>query len=233
MSLTLQIFDPPMCCSTGVCGPGVDPVLARFAADLERLQEQGVRVERYNLAQDPGAFAGNDVVKHALSVEGPKCLPLVLVNGKIVSRCSYPTCEQLDRLILGSSGEESGLYSGAVQELVAIGAAIAANCEPCFKQHYGRALKLGVSREDMARAVRTAQMVKNAPAKAMLELAGRYLQEEVAGAAEEEAPKACCGEEPAAGGAPSCCAPAGPASAKPDLAVAPPACDPSTGCCGA
>ena len=28
----LQVFDPPMCCSTGVCGPQVDPELPRFAA---------------------------------------------------------------------------------------------------------------------------------------------------------------------------------------------------------
>lgn len=232
MSLTLQIFDPPMCCSTGVCGPSVDPVLVRFSADLKRLQENGVSVERYNLAQDPGAFAKNDAVSKALAEEGQGCLPLVLVNGKIVSRCSYPTCEDLDRLILGSSGDEPGLYSDAVQELVAIGAAIAANCEPCFKHHYGQALKLGVSREDMARAVRTAQMVKNAPAKAMLELAGRYLQEEITDASEEGTPEACCGEEPAEAGAPSCCAPSETAPAKPDLTVAAPACDPSTGCCG-
>ncbi|MEW6487002.1 MAG: arsenite efflux transporter metallochaperone ArsD [Thermodesulfobacteriota bacterium] len=158
MPATLQVFDPPLCCSTGVCGPGVDPGLARFAADLKRLQEQGVRVERFNLAQDPGAFARSYAVSKALAEEGQACLPLVLVDGKIVSRCSYPTCEQLDRLILGSSGEEPGLYSGAVEELVAIGAAIASNCEPCFKHHCGQALKLGVSREDMARAVRTAQM---------------------------------------------------------------------------
>lgn len=229
---TLQVFDPPMCCSTGVCGPGVDPALARFAADLKRVQEQGVRVERYNLAQDPGAFAKNDAVKRALAEEGQGCLPLILMDGKIVRRGSYPTCEELDRLILGSSGEEPGLYSGAVEELVAIGAAIAANCEPCFKHHYGEALKLGVSRGDMARAVRTAQMVKNAPAKAMLELAGRYLQEELSDAAKQETPEACCGEEPAQAGAPSCCAPVRPAPAKPNLAVAAPACDPSTGCCG-
>lgn len=45
-----QVFDRPMCCSTGVWGPTADPVLARFAADLEWLKGQGVTVERYNLA---------------------------------------------------------------------------------------------------------------------------------------------------------------------------------------
>lgn len=231
MGTLVQVFDPPMCCSTGVCGPGVDPVLARFAADLKRLQEQGVRVERYNLAQDPGAFAKNDAVSKVLAEEGQGCLPLILVDGRIVSRGSYPTCEQMDRLIL-SGGEEAGLYSGAVEELVAIGAAIAANCEPCFKHHYGQALKLGVSRADMARAVRTAQKVKSAPAQAILKLAGRYLEEELTDAAKEQAPDPSGEDASAQTGAASCCGPARPAPVKIDLTVGSPACDPATGCCG-
>ena len=59
MTTKLQIFDPPMCCSTGVCGPSPDPVLPRFAADLQTLANQGISVERYNLAQQPQAFAAN------------------------------------------------------------------------------------------------------------------------------------------------------------------------------
>ncbi|MDH3390414.1 MAG: arsenic metallochaperone ArsD family protein, partial [Desulfobulbaceae bacterium] len=30
----IEIYDPPMCCPTGVCGPNVDPELVQFAADL-------------------------------------------------------------------------------------------------------------------------------------------------------------------------------------------------------
>jgi AhpD family alkylhydroperoxidase len=71
---------------------------------------------------------------------------------------------------------ESSLYTDTMAELVAIGAAIAANCEPCFKYHYQQARKLGVSREDMMRAVKTAQSVKETPAKAMLQLAHRFLE---------------------------------------------------------
>lgn len=68
------------------------------------------------------------------------------------------------------------LYTDAVAELVAIGAAIAANCDPCFKYHFQQARKLGISREDMMLAVKTAQSVKETPAKAMLQLAHRYLE---------------------------------------------------------
>jgi arsenite methyltransferase len=67
------------------------------------------------------------------------------------------------------------VYNPAVAELVAIGAAIASNCEACFKYHYGQAQKLGVSKDDMARAVTMAQKVKEAPAKAVLDVANRYL----------------------------------------------------------
>ncbi len=93
------------------------------------------------------------------------------------------------------------IYTPAVGELVAIGAAIVANCEPCFKYHYGQARKLGVSNEDMARAVTMAQKVKEAPARAVLELANRYLGCS-ASAEEAGAPPAntCCGTQEAAAG---------------------------------
>ncbi len=67
------------------------------------------------------------------------------------------------------------LFTEQVAELVAIGAAIAANCEPCFKYHYDQAAKLGVSERDMRYAVDLAQKVKDTPARAMLKLADRYL----------------------------------------------------------
>ncbi len=67
------------------------------------------------------------------------------------------------------------LFTDQVAELVAIGAAIAANCEPCFKYHYDQATKLGVGERDMRHAVDLAQKVKDTPAGLMLKLADRYL----------------------------------------------------------
>ena len=90
---TLQVFDKPMCCSTGICGPKVDPVLPAFAADLAWLKDQGVTVERYNLAQQPQAFVAHDDVKTALGDE--HALPLVRVNGHIVCKGVYPSREML------------------------------------------------------------------------------------------------------------------------------------------
>ncbi len=93
--LRLQVYDPAMCCSTGVCGPSVDPVLPRFSADLEWLRGKGVEVERYNLAQEIAAFTANSLVKAALNSKGTECLPMIFVDGKVASEGSYPTREQL------------------------------------------------------------------------------------------------------------------------------------------
>jgi hypothetical protein len=92
----VQVFDPPMCCSTGVCGPEVDPALARFASDLEQLKAAGVHVERFNLGQEPAAFVENPAVSAAM--RGGDVLPFVLVDGAIVAKGAYPAREELHRL---------------------------------------------------------------------------------------------------------------------------------------
>jgi AhpD family alkylhydroperoxidase len=187
MTKSIRVFDPPMCCSTGVCGPSVDPALARFASDLQWAASQGATVERFNLAQQPAAFAETPSVRKALQDLGDNCLPLVMVDDAIVHTGSYPSREQLAAWVSGVAS--TSIFTDAVGELVAIGAAIASNCEPCFKFHYDKARKLGVSREDMLRAVTVAQNVKDSPARAMLELAERHLSRE----AEPPKPTPCCG----------------------------------------
>jgi arsenite methyltransferase len=96
---TIEVFDPPMCCSTGVCGPVIDPVLPRFVADLHWLANQGVRVSRHNLSQEPQAFAANELVKAALATGGNNCLPLILVNGQVVSKGIYPDRRRLAQMM--------------------------------------------------------------------------------------------------------------------------------------
>ena len=94
----IDVFDPPMCCSTGVCGPSVDRLLAAFAADVEWLSTQGVSVTRYNLAQDPQAFVTHPLVRDLLQREGDGCLPLVIMNGEIVAHGAYPRRPELAAL---------------------------------------------------------------------------------------------------------------------------------------
>ena len=95
---TIRVFDPALCCSTGVCGTTVDPDLARFAADLDWLQKQGVTVERFNLAQQPGAFVQHAAVNDALTARGNDCLPMVLLDDRIAVEGSYPSRETLAAL---------------------------------------------------------------------------------------------------------------------------------------
>lgn len=97
--MKIQIFDPPMCCSTGICGPGVDPVLVSFTADLDWLKRQGVEVERYNLSQQTQVFVSNTTVNEALKKHGNECLPLTLLDGKIVAQGDYLTREKLAALV--------------------------------------------------------------------------------------------------------------------------------------
>ena len=93
--MRVQIYDPSMCCSTGVCGPVVDPGLARFASDVKWLKEAGVEVERYNLSQQPAAFSASAKVRTALQQDGVACLPLILIDGEIAFCGHYPTRREL------------------------------------------------------------------------------------------------------------------------------------------
>ncbi len=105
--MKLDVFDPPMCCSSGVCGPKVDPALSRFAADLEWMKRRGAVVARHNLAQEPAAFAEHPVVKAALA-EDENCLPLVLVDGQIVCRGRYPKRPEMAGFLTGATAEVPG-----------------------------------------------------------------------------------------------------------------------------
>lgn len=90
MTTVFEVFDPAMCCSTGVCGPNMDSKLVHFTADLDWLKSQGVDVRRYNLAHQPAEFARQAVIKDLLTKSGTKALPAIVVNGALVSQARYP-----------------------------------------------------------------------------------------------------------------------------------------------
>jgi hypothetical protein len=99
--MKIQIFDPAMCCSTGVCGPSIDPELVRIQESLRqiRILAPAVEIERSGLTSDPTAFCTNSAVAELLELEGPDCLPLVYVNGELISKRRYPGNEQLQQLL--------------------------------------------------------------------------------------------------------------------------------------
>lgn len=104
---TIRIYDPPMCCSTGVCGTEVDPDLANFAAMLAQLAERGVTVERYNLGQRPMAFVENAAVKGLLENEGADVLPLTFLENELLFKGRYPDASERAAFIRAAMSEES------------------------------------------------------------------------------------------------------------------------------
>lgn len=87
----IEIFEPAMCCSTGVCGPGVDKELLRVTTFINQLEGEGKKVMRYNLSSAPQAFVENIHVNDALASEGTDILPITFVDGEIKQVGSYPT----------------------------------------------------------------------------------------------------------------------------------------------
>lgn len=92
---TITVYDPPLCCTSGVCGPTVDPKLAQFAGNLEWLKTQGVTIQRYNLAQEPERFVENTTVKAILDESGGDDLPAILVGETLVSSGRFPSRNEL------------------------------------------------------------------------------------------------------------------------------------------
>ena len=108
---TIQVYDPPMCCSTGLCGTEIDPALVSFAALLTQLSQQGVKVERFNLGQQPMAFVRNPAVKTLLDKEGVAVLPLIFVDGEIHLKGRYLTDTERETLSRAALGGSAGVSS--------------------------------------------------------------------------------------------------------------------------
>lgn len=108
---TIDVYDPAQCCATGACSPDADDELAQFASSLEWLKERGIAVSRYNLGHQPGAFAGNALVKGTIEKEGIGCLPLVIADGQVVSKGRYPSRSELSETV-GKCAPETAVASG-------------------------------------------------------------------------------------------------------------------------
>lgn len=92
---SLAIYDPALCCSSGVCGVDADQMLIQFSADLAWLKQQNIEIKRFNLAQEPMAFATEEKIKTFLEQQGVDNLPAFIVGEQLVSSGRYPTREEL------------------------------------------------------------------------------------------------------------------------------------------
>ncbi len=104
----MQIYDPALCCNSGVCGAELDQALVTAAADIDWAKQQGAMIERFNLAQQPIAFAENDIVKAFLVRSGAKALPVTLLDGEIALAGRYPTRAELARWAALANAGASG-----------------------------------------------------------------------------------------------------------------------------
>ncbi len=87
----LQIFEPAMCCSTGLCGVGVDPELLRISTVLDMLKKNGIVVERFNLSNAPEVFVTNNLVNSYIQSKGVDGLPIVVLDDEIIIAKRYPS----------------------------------------------------------------------------------------------------------------------------------------------
>jgi len=93
--MKIEIFEPSLCCSSGVCGPEPDKELIELQNTIQVLSKANVEVKRYAINQVPLAFTGNAVVKQFITTEGPGKLPITLLNGQIIKKGGYPTLDEL------------------------------------------------------------------------------------------------------------------------------------------
>jgi len=96
--MKIQVYDPPMCCSTGICGPSVDDKLVRFSENLKKVENNhpDTAVERYMITQQPLKFRENKEVFKLVKEKGREILPITTVNDKIIKYGEYPSMEEIE-----------------------------------------------------------------------------------------------------------------------------------------
>ena len=110
----VHVYEPALCCTTGVCGPDLDQRLVTFTADAAHVNQAGGTVVRHNLANDPHAFVSHEQVRTFMHLVGSEGLPLTTVDGVTVLTGSYPTRDQLIRFAAddGSAGDTASAPDG-------------------------------------------------------------------------------------------------------------------------
>lgn len=93
------IFEPAMCCSTGVCGPSVNPELLRVSTTINKLKNSGANIERFNLTSSPQEFVNNKTINELLTKYGVSAFPVTIIDEDIVKMGSYPSDEEFNNFL--------------------------------------------------------------------------------------------------------------------------------------
>jgi len=101
-SAVVELFDPPMCCPTGVCGPTIDQSLMDVNEMILDLQSQGVPVARHQMTSNPNAFLRNENVMRLVRERQMDALPITVVNGKVIKTGAYPALDEVKAHLNGA-----------------------------------------------------------------------------------------------------------------------------------
>ena len=93
--MKLELFEPSLCCESGVCGPEPDRVLIELQNTIQLLKKINIETKRYAINQAPMVFVQNTVVSDFIKANGASKLPLVLLDNKIIKSGGYPTIDDL------------------------------------------------------------------------------------------------------------------------------------------
>jgi hypothetical protein len=99
----MSIYEPPMCCSTGLCGVSADPELLRVSTILNKFKKNGIEIKRFNLTNAPQEFVNSKLINDYLNSEGVSGLPAIVLDNEIVIKGRYPTNEEFAELLSISS----------------------------------------------------------------------------------------------------------------------------------
>jgi hypothetical protein len=97
----VEIFDPPMCCPTGLCGPTIDQILLDVSEMIAKLQSEGYQVERYQMSTNPGAFVSNAEVMKLIREKQMAALPIIVIRGQILKEGGYPKLAEIKEKLNG------------------------------------------------------------------------------------------------------------------------------------
>lgn len=105
---TVEFFDPPMCCPTGLCGPALDQTLLDVNEMIMALKAEGAKVERYQMTSHPHNFLNNAEVMRLVRERQMEALPLTLVQGQVIKVGAYPTLAEITAALNGSLNHKTG-----------------------------------------------------------------------------------------------------------------------------
>ncbi|MDZ7634369.1 MAG: arsenite efflux transporter metallochaperone ArsD [Bacteroidales bacterium] len=93
--MKIEIFEPSLCCPTGLCGPEPDKSLIDLQNTIQILGKASVKVNRYAINQAPSEFMRNAEVRDFIIKSGPGELPVTLLDGKIIKTGNYASLDEL------------------------------------------------------------------------------------------------------------------------------------------